>query len=159
MKTHIQNIRESVLLGLIEVKTGSATGLSRVVSHPRVAAIVGALLVYASRPAAAYAAGGCKSDAATTLIKFIKDAAKFMIGIGGAVALLMLAVGAFLIIVGGTPDRVAKGMKMIKNTVIGLVVLSAGLLISFVVTQFVEAAAGSRADNSRCIDQRPSFNN
>lgn len=158
MTKNITLIRESVLLGVIEVKTGVAAIMARIMAHPRVSAIIGALFFYGSRPVAAYAAGsGCKSTAADTLIKFIQDAAKFMIGVGGAVALLMLAVGAFMIIVGGTPDRVAKGMKIIKNTVIGLVVLSGGLLISFVVTQFVEGAAGSRADDSGCVDKRPSF--
>ena len=159
MNTHIKNIRESVLLGCVEVKTSVATITGKIAAHPRLSGMMsfyGASLVIASRPALALAAGGsgCKSDAATTLVKFVKDAAKFMIGIGGAVALLMLAVGAFMIIVGGTPDRVAKGMKIIKNVVIGLIVLSGGLLVSFIVTSFVEGAAGNKADNSNCVDSK-----
>ena len=97
---------------------------------------------------AAYAAGtGCGSSAASALQTFIGDAANFAIGIGAGGALLMVAVGALMIIFGHTPQRASMGMKIIKNAVIGLAVLAAGLFLKFIVVDVVIGASGSHAPN------------
>jgi len=97
----------------------------------------------------AYAAGaGCSSSAATALQTFIGDAANFAIGIGAGGALLMVAVGALFIIFGHTPQRASMGMKIIKNAVIGLAVLAAGLFLKFIILDVVIGAAGSNGPSS-----------
>ena len=78
---------------------------------------------------------GCTSVAAGQLQSFISSAADFAIGIGASGALLMLAVGALFIIFGHTPERVSRGMKIIKNAVIGVGILAVGFFIKFVVVR------------------------
>ncbi len=110
----------------------------------------GVSLALTSGTAFAVAKSGCKSSAATGLMDFIKNAADFVIGLAAIGALLMLAIGAALIIFGGTPERVSKGMKIIKNVVIGLAILGAGAFIRYVVVDFVSGATGGTA-GSKCL--------
>lgn len=101
----------------------------------------------------AYAAQCGGSNAADTLTKFIDSAATFMMALGGAGALLMFAVGAcFIIFGGGQQSRVSRGMGMIKNAVIGLIVLALGAFIKFVVLEFLSGATKGEADSSGCIE-------
>ena len=93
---------------------------------------------------------GCHSTAATSITGFIGDAADFAIYIGAAGALLMLAVGALFIIFGGTPDRVSKGMKIIKNAVIGVAILAVGFFIRYIVVNLVLGATGET--KSSCLN-------
>jgi hypothetical protein len=110
-------------------------------------AACGALMVIgvgASPTFAATTAGsGCTGSAATSIQSFIGSAADFAIGIGAGGAMLMLAVGALLIIFGHTPQHARRGMTIIKNSVIGLGVLAAGLFVKFIVVQLVLGAAGT----------------
>ena len=55
----------------------------------------------------------------------------------------MVAVGALFIIFGHTPQRASMGMKIIKNAVIGLAVLAAGLFLKFIIIDVVIGAAGT----------------
>lgn len=81
--------------------------------------------------------GGCASKSAATLLKFVNFLAEFLIGVGAATAGLMLAVGALFIIFGGTPQRVNKGMEILKQTIIALAILASGVFIQQVVMGFV----------------------
>ena len=91
---------------------------------------------------------GCASSASTALQSFLGSAANFAIGIGGVGALLMLAVGALMIIFGHTPQRASMGMKVIKNAVIGLGVLVAGLLLKFIIVDAILGAAGPHTSST-----------
>jgi hypothetical protein len=115
-------------------------------------ALVAALTasVFALNAGFALAASACGGNAADTLTKFIGSAATFMMALGGAGALLMFAVGACFIIFGGTQDRVRRGMTMIKNAVIGLVVLAVGAFIKFIVLAFLDGATTGKSDD-RCV--------
>jgi hypothetical protein len=106
-------------------------------------------LYYAMFAGYAYAAG-CNTGAASDLVKFIDNAANFMMAIGGAGALLMFAVAAFFIITGHKESQVSKGFKMVKNALIGLAILAAGFFLKEVLLKFIGGATGSNA--SKCVE-------
>lgn len=138
----------------LQVKAGAAgSRVAQLGPRAKSALVLGIAAMYpALFTAVAWAAPkGCNSGAATKLVGFIDSAAKFMMAIGGAGALLMFAVGAFFIIAGGTGSRVSKGFGMIKNAVIGLVVLAAGFFIKEVVLSFVSGATSSNTPG--CVNK------
>ena len=77
--------------------------------------------------------GGCASESANALLDFTQYAADFLIGVGSGMSVLMFSIGGLFIIFGGTPQRVSKGMELIKQTVIGLAILASGVFIREVV--------------------------
>jgi hypothetical protein len=151
MRNALKNIHEAALRGFVEVQVAAMCRAERLADSGKLnrrAATFGSAVGAATLAGTAYARGeGCGSDAAKKLQDFIESAANFAIGLGAGGALLMLAVGALMIIFGGTPDRVSKGMKIIKNSVIGLGILAAGLFIKFIVVNFVLGATGERRGN------------
>jgi hypothetical protein len=100
----------------------------------------------------AYAVG-CGSDTATSkLSNLIAGAAKFMMAIGGALALLCFVLGGTLIMVGHTSERVKKGKSLVTNALIGLAVMAAGFFIKDVLLSFVSGATGSDSGgNTSCL--------
>jgi len=137
-----------LLRGLIGLQVGATTRLER--GLMLLGGTFGGLMALGG---SAYAAGsGCSSSAATSLQTFIGDAANFAIGIGAGGALLMVAVGALFIIFGHTPQRASMGMKIIKNAVIGLAVLAAGLFLKFIVLDVVIGASGSNGPGSSTVN-------
>jgi hypothetical protein len=153
-------LNDAALSAIVRVQTTAASRAEDLVGGGRIerwatgfGAACGALMATGTRAAygasAATTAGGCdQSGPAGAIQSFISSAASFAIGIGAGGALLMLALGALLIIFGGTPDRVSKGMKVIKNAVIGLGLLAAGLFLKFIVVTFIFGAVGSKVDAS-----------
>lgn len=95
---------------------------------------------------------GSQQDAANTLSNFFDGAAKFMIVIGGAAALLMFAVGGFMWIVASKPGEVSRAKNFIKNAITGLIILVAGLLINTVVVSLIEGISGN-ANSADCVRQ------
>jgi hypothetical protein len=155
MKRALSQINEALLAGVVEVQVASMNRVERFADNggaKRSGVVVGTLAGLAAAAPAAYAAAGCNDRASRSLLNFIQSLANFMIGLGAGIALLMLAVGALMIIAGGTPERVSKGMKMIKNVVIGLAVLGAGAFIKFIITTFVSGAqSGAGTASPSCL--------
>lgn len=156
MREKLNLIRSTTLEGVQEahVKALSmGTRASEISNRAKVTATLGftTLSYFVFAPLAA-AGTGCDSSAATKLTGFISNAAAFMMALGGAAALLMFAVGGFFIIVGGSESRVRRGMGMLKNAVIGLVVLAAGIFIKVVVLSFVGGATGGSDKGPKCIN-------
>jgi len=130
----------------------AATASSR---KKQVGSLAFAATLYAMYAGTAVAGGNgaCGGSATTSLTGFISSAATFMMAIGGVAALLMFAIGGFLIIVGGSESRVRRGMSMLKNAVIGLVVLASGVFIKTVVLNFVGGATSNNGAASGCVGQ------
>lgn len=150
MRDKLRLIRQALGEGVVDVQGKTFAAGSRVAQSSARAKSMVALVFVGSYSAlfagASFAAGsGCNSAATTSLTTFISDAAKFMEAIGAAGALLMFAIGAFFIIAGGTGSRVSKGFGMIKNAVIGVVVLCAGFFVQHVVLSFVNGATSNNA--------------
>lgn len=98
-------------------------------------------------------AASCDPRATTKLTTLIASAAKFMMAIGGALALLCFVVGGVLIMIGGTSERVAKGKKLITNTVIGLAIMAGGFFIKEVLLSFVGGATSNNSGgDTKCLD-------
>lgn len=136
--------------GVVDVQGKAFAAGSRVAqakARTKSAFALGIVGIYSTLFAAvSFADGtGCNSDATSSLTGFISSAAKFMEAIGAAGALLMFAIGAFFIIAGGTGSRVSKGFGMIKNAVIGVVVLCAGFFVQHVVLSFVNGATSNNS--------------
>ena len=112
--------------------------------------IAAAGLVLSFNSALAFAAGACGNEAASKLSGFINQAATFLIVIGGAAALLMFAVGALMIIFAHNSSRKSKGMDILKNSVIGLIVLGAGAFFRFVVVKFIDGLTTGK-NQTNCI--------
>jgi hypothetical protein len=149
-----KDINLMALDSLVALQTATATLAGRLVatteSVRKLSLAVGVLLTPLFVTAPALAAGnGCTSSAARQLFGFLNAAAQFVIGIAGVGSLLMFAIGAAFIIMGGTPEKVSKGMKIVKNAIIGLGILVAAVFIKTVVLAFVEGATGVKG--SSCI--------
>lgn len=110
------------------------------------------VLILASPALAQGCLRGGQQRAADTLARFIDGAAKFMIYIGGAAALLMFAVGGVMWIIASSHGDVQRAKNFIKNAIIGLVVLVAGLLINTVVVNLVEGISGNH-NSAECLDR------
>lgn len=93
------------------------------------AVLAGALLQSGS----AYAASTCQDQGAGTLADWCNTVSLMLLVIGGAMFLLMVAIGALFIIFGGSSDRAVKGMEIVRQSVVGLAVLAGGGLLQAVV--------------------------
>jgi hypothetical protein len=157
MKRALNKLNEAVLAGVVDTQISAMDRVEQFADHKakRTSVIVGVLAgIVTYTPAAAYAACDSSTNKSTKgLLSFISSLANFIIALGAGIALLMLAVGAVMIIAGGTPERVRKGMGMIKNVVIGLGVLGCGAFIKVIVTQFVGGAqSGAGTATPGCLD-------
>ena len=158
-------INDSLLRGYVRMQSRAVTRAEHMADSGRLAqrsyaagAVVGALMGYgavAAHAAGAVAGAGCgaSNSSFSAISGFINTAADFAIGIGGVGATLMLAVGAILIIFGGTPSRVRKCMEIIKNAAIGIGVLASGLFIKFVVVNLVQGATSGQSSTNPCLSQ------
>jgi hypothetical protein len=160
MKTQIAMIREALVEGVVETQLTAQSraqvvvGWSRARQFATALAIVAFILMLQNAEALAQRAG-CDTQAADKLVGFIESGAQFMIGIGAAGALLMFAVGAaFIIFAGGKAERASKGMGIIKNCVIGLVILAAGAFIKFIVLTFVDGTGANQSSCTNSNDQQ-----
>ena len=155
-KEKLQLIQDSALQGVAELHAKSLATSSKVGNWSKktkeailAAFIIGGLAVNST---IAFAAGGdCGGEAGTRLAEFIGKLASFLMLLGGALALLMFAVGALYIIAGSKQSNVSKGMGFIKNAAIGVGVLALGGLIKFLVTNLAEGGGGDKA-NLKCIN-------
>lgn len=111
-------------------------------------AVLGAWLSVGASAYAGTVISGCSSSATSSLVSFLESAADFAIAIGAAGALLMLAVGALAIILGGTTERVSWGMNIIKHAVIGLGLLALGLFIRFIIIDVIVGATGTKGPSA-----------
>lgn len=115
-----------------------------------------AALLVAPGMAAAQAgcnAGGSSTDGLTTLIQ---QAANFLIIVGGALAVLMLAVGGFMIMgLGGTSKHSRKGMTIVKNALIGLAIMVAGVFLREVIVKFIAGGTGAGNNSADCLKNDP----
>lgn len=128
--------------------------------HRTAGGATGALAALALAPMRAMAQSGteCKEEstesATSGLVGIIESAATFLIVLGGALALLMLAIGGFLILGGGAAGKqgkyVSKGMDTIKYALGGVAILVSGVFIRSIVVRFVSGAADEGI--SECAD-------
>jgi hypothetical protein len=152
MREDLKLMRQAGLEGVSEAVALSQSFAVRIASlNDRLKALIvlasaGTLLALSST--AAYACGGSK--AADRLSEFIETAAEFLIAIGGAAALLMFAVGAIMIIFAHNSSRKAKGMDVLKNAVIGLIILGAGLFAKYVIVEFIKGLTGGK-NSAECL--------
>lgn len=106
----------------------------------------------AAAPPAAPGAATCDGGRASGLQKIVGDAAKFLIVLGGATAVLMFVIGGFLIMTGGgSRKHVDRGMKTVKNAFIGLAVMVSGLFVRGVVVGFIGGASNDTSATA-CIN-------
>lgn len=91
--------------------------------------------------------GTCKIEDFVRLAVNITD---FILGIVGSLALLMLVYGGVVwIISGGSADKVQQGKTIVRNAIIGLVlVFTSWLIVSVVVRAF--SCAGDNATSNAC---------
>lgn len=107
-------------------------------------------------PAAAFAQApgapaGCDAGRSSGLQKIVKDAATFLIVLGGTVAVLMFVIGGFLIMAGGgSRKHVQRGMGIVKNAFIGLAVMVSGIFVRNVLTNFIGGASNDTSATN-CI--------
>lgn len=146
MKSNLTLVKDATVEGVVRVQMRMSRHLAS--KKARIGALAMVVLAETLVPATALAANCSTGGAADKLVKFIKQAAQFMIYLGGAAALLMFSVGAVFIIAGGNPQRVNKGMKMIHNAVIGLVILVAGVFIATIIDLFVNSATGGQTNDT-----------
>lgn len=163
MKRAIEQINTALMVGFVEAHMSAMERKEQAMAkaeqftdrHGKPAA-VGVSTLGATLVVAPYAYAASCNAASDNLLKFITNLANFLIAIGAGLALLMLAVGALFIIGGGTPERVSKGMKMIKNVVIGLAVLGAGMFIKTLTTMFIgdaQKGLGSGVRSPACLKE------
>jgi hypothetical protein len=154
MRGTLAQIKEGALDGTAAVQTGvmaRTAALSNPATVQRLVLFVAALVAPLYASGAAFAAkGGCDSPAAEKLFNFVDEAAKLMIGFGAVGALLMLAIGAgFIMFSAGNEGRARKGMTIVKNVVIALLIFGGGIFIKFIVLNFVGAA--TTFDAPKCV--------
>lgn len=158
MKENMQLMRQAGREG-VQTAAGlpylAAARVSALSERMKVALIVAlaSFGVFAYSGGIAWAAKQCGGQgAASRLSDFIGQAALFLIAIGGASSLLMFAVGAIFIIFSTSSEKKKKGMDILKNAVIGLVVLGVGIFIKFVVLAFIQGATGNENSVGKCIE-------
>lgn len=156
MHNILSNINHAVLSGVVSAQVSAVDRAESVAKSPKLSRrLVGisAAAGAATLSGSAYAAAGCNSDAAESVTDLIKSTASFVISLGFAIALLTFAIAGILVMAGGTPQRVSMGMKLMSNTVKGMVILALGAFVRYVVVDFVTAAGpGSSGKTSDCIE-------
>jgi hypothetical protein len=151
-------IQDSALQGVAELQTKGFLLANRIAQIPeRVKTFIifaGAASMIGLNSTIAWASGGndCGGDAGTTLVNFISDISKFIMIIGGALAILMFVVGAVYIIGGSKQSNVTKGIGFIKNAAIGLGVLILVFFLREIVVNLGEGLGRENAD-SDCVNQ------
>lgn len=116
----------------------------------------GALGAIAFAPALASAntpATGCTANTAG-LTNLIQQAANFLIIIGGAFAVLMFAVGGFMIMGLGGTRKVRKGFDIVKNALIGLAIMIGGIFVREVLVKFIGGATNGK-NATDCLKNDP----
>lgn len=143
-------VRDLGLRAAVEMQSRAVAGAERVADTKRVQAAIIAPVAFLAMTGTAVAAECGDTDATGKLTGLISAAAKFMMAIGGALALLTFVIGGILIMVGGTSERVAKGKKLVTNTIIGLAIMAGGFFLKVVILSFVSGGTGG-SNGSACI--------
>ncbi|WP_217924687.1 pilin [Miltoncostaea oceani] len=164
MSTRNLNAQVGLQLRLLDRLADSDSGVSNSSTRRRLtlasAGGAGALLLApalaaAQAPAApGGATGGCSAGGASTdgLTKLIQQGANFLIIIGGAFAVLMFAIGGFMIMGLGGTRKSKKGMDIVKNALIGLAIMVAGLFVREVLVKFIAGATGAGKNSADCLN-------
>lgn len=154
-KNKFKLIQDSALEGVAELHVRSLAtaskvgGMSQRAKTSLSASIFLGLLAFNS--AAAYAAGDCGEDAGSKLAGFIGKLASFLMLLGGALALLMFAVGALYIIAGSKQSNVSKGIGFIKNAALGVGVLILGGFIKVIIVTLASGAVPDGQTDTECV--------
>ena len=157
-KTKFKLIQDSALEGMAELHVRSLAtaskvgGMSQRAKTQLSAGIILGLFAFNSTVALA-ASGKCGDDAGTKLADFIGKLASFLMLLGGALALLMFAVGALYIIAGSKQSNVSKGIGFIKNAALGVGVLILGGFIKVIITTVASGAVGKGNTDTTCVDK------
>lgn len=94
---------------------------------------------------------GANSGTATgSLTGLIETAANFLIIVGGALAILMFAIGGFMIMGLGGTKNAKKGFTVVKNALIGLAIMVSGIFIREVILQFIAGGTGGN-NKANCV--------
>lgn len=116
----------------------------------RIVTICFALLMLIS-PALSMAAADdldCVGKGAKGLINIIDMIVGMILGVGGALAIFIIVIGGCRIIFAGdNGNHVRKGMDMVKNACIGIIILASGTLIQAIVISFVTGATKKQYSN------------
>jgi hypothetical protein len=149
-------IQDSALQGVAELQTKGFLLANRIAKIPeRVKTLMifaGAAAMIGVNSTIAWASGCTSNDAGPTLVGFISDISKFIMLIGGALAILMFVVGAVYIIGGSKQSNVTKGIGFIKNAAIGLGVLVLVFFLRELVVNLGSGLGGDKADTS-CVEE------
>jgi len=137
-----KQILSTALLSVMLVAGLSAIGIA--VAVPAQAQTPFSLVPECARPK--NAAEAEKVDLACALLTF-QNVASIIFGISGSVALLIFVYGGFLTLVSGFSDQVKKGKEMIKNAIIGLIII---MVAAYGVDYFILKLTNVRAVNSPC---------
>lgn len=95
--------------------------------------------------------GANSGTATTSLTGLIETAANFLIIVGGALAILMFAIGGFMIMGLGGTKNAKKGFTVVKNALIGLAIMVSGIFIREVILQFIAGGTGGN-NKANCVD-------
>ncbi len=111
---------------------------------------LGALVGVLGAPSLALADCGVAPGATTSasgLVTLINQAASFLMYIGVAIAVFMIAYGGFRVLSAAKSSWAREGMGYVKNAVIGLVIMLSGLFIKGIVVTFLTGGtAGASSD-------------
>jgi hypothetical protein len=142
MRRNIAQIKEGILSGVVTAQSGMTARLANPAITTRNAWLLAGIVTPLFATSTAFAAkGGCSSGAANKLFGFVNDFARLMIGFGAVGSLLMLAVGAgFIMFSAGNEGRARKGMGIVKNVVVALMIFGGGIFIKYIVLQVVAGA-------------------
>jgi hypothetical protein len=172
-------IGEAVQSGVVEIHAKATSALTppaeraRAWKTKRLAAVTMALVslpLLSAGMALADACGQTNAGGTDAIVSLFKTVGTIIIAIGGAAFLVTLGIGALMIMgSGGNTQRADKGMKWIKNSIIGVGLLAFGIFIRSIVVHVVanmtsavstsnpDSAAPATGTNgfdpAACIDQ------
>lgn len=152
MNALLKQARETALRKLVTAQLAAAEHQARPSGRVILRGVLGVIICMVTLEAAtgiAWAAGGCSSQATSSILSFITSATDFAIGIGAGGSVLMLAILAvkFFTYKPHLGDQTRMGgdsvLTSIKNVCIGLAVLAGLAFFRFVVINFIAGATGN----------------
>lgn len=132
----------------------SSRGRFRLASAGAIGAMLFAPVLAVADPTKADCAVGSTKNSGTgatsSLTSLIETAANFLIIIGGALAILMFAIGGFMIMGLGGTKNAKKGFTVVKNALIGLAIMVSGIFIRTVILNFIDGGTGG-TNKAKCV--------
>ncbi len=130
-------------------------------SYAVIISIAVVAILFMAFPAFAAIVSGDLKNPPNSLNSFLKlgiNVANYILGIVGALTLLMFVYGGVMMIIsGGSADKVKKGKDIIIGSVVGLmIVFGSYLIVSFVSKTMLDVEFnGSLPEEQKAVDQKP----